>query len=64
MEYHKILVSKDQKLQQVVMNLEKLDRIYLTGFINYSQDTYSDGNEYVNGFIEVTNLVRLLKFDK
>lgn len=61
-EYHKIRIYNDPKMQQLAQNLNKSDRIYLTGFINYSRDTYSDGNEYVNGFIEVTNLVKILRF--
>lgn len=51
-------------MQQLALNLQKSDRIYLTGFINYANKLYSDGNEYVNGFIEATNLVRLLKFEQ
>lgn len=64
MEYHRVVIHKNLKMQQLALNLQKLDRIYLTGFINYANEMYPNGNEYVNGFIEVTNLVKLRKFDK
>lgn len=66
MEYHKVLVFMDPKVQRVADNLEKFDRIYLTGFINYSKENFRkhDGNEYNNGFIQPINLVKLQKFDE
>lgn len=62
-EYHKVLIYKDPQMQQIAQDLQKFDQIYVTGFINYSKDKYPDGNEYENGFIQPTNLLKLQKFD-
>lgn len=51
-------------MQRLAENLQKFDRIYLTGFVSYSTKMYQDGREYVNGFIEPTNLVKLQKFNE
>ena len=50
-------------MQQIAQDLQEYDRIYLTGFVNYSsKKLYADGKEYINGFIQPSNLVKLQKF--
>lgn len=63
-EYHNILIYKNPKMQRLAENLQKFDRIYLTGFVGYSTKMYQDGSEHMNGFIQPINLVKLQKFNE
>lgn len=49
---------------QVARNLNKFDRVYVTGYINYITKTYPDGKDYSKGYIQPTNLIKLRKFDR
>lgn len=63
-EHHNILIYKNPNMQRFAQNLQKFDRIYLTGFMTYSTKVYSDGNEQRKGFIQPKNLVKLQRFDE
>lgn len=63
-EYHNVFIYKNPKLQRLADGLQKFDRIYLSGFVNYSTKMYEDGSEHENGFIQPINLVKLQKFNE
>lgn len=58
---HRVLVHKNPDLMKIAANLQKYDRVYIKGFINYTTKRYNDDKEYVNGHIHPVNLVKLKK---
>lgn len=65
-EYHNVYIDKsDPNLLQMAKQLQKSDRVYLHGRINYVKQTLQDKNEpAVIGFIQPTNMVRIKKITK
>lgn len=58
------MIYDNRELAQIARHLRKHDQVYVTGFINYLTKQFPDGNEYTNGFIQPTNLVKLKRFGK
>lgn len=61
-DYHKVSIYNNPELLAIARNLQKFDRVYLTGFINYSSQITEGDGDYSNGYIQPTSLTKLTKF--
>lgn len=62
-EYHRVVIYNDPTLVGMGHCLQKFDRVYLNGHINYINKKYPDEKILANGYIQPSNLVILKKFE-
>lgn len=60
--FYQVFVHDPNLINYVKKNLNKRDRIFVNGFLNYKSETGQDGKRFHSGYVEATNILKIDRF--